>query len=125
MQAPFAEDRNNDEQKEEEVRAMWLPSTVVRPDRGKATAVWLILLLGFVGYILYLGLNARDMRNNPPVKIQIKEEPFQFPDVVFCPAPGDGCDSENAIDCSTMEWKVSELQVTTHFYLSICNLFDH
>ena len=54
------------------LRCCRLPSTVVRPDRGKATAVWLILLLGFVGYILYLGLNARDMRNNPPVKIQIK-----------------------------------------------------
>ena len=48
------------------------PSTVAQPDRSKATVTWLILLAGFVGYTLYLGMNARAMRNDPSVKILVK-----------------------------------------------------
>ena len=48
------------------------PSTVAQPDRIKATVAWLVLLAGFMGYTLYLGMNARAMRNHPPVKIIVK-----------------------------------------------------
>lgn len=48
------------------------PSAVIREDRAKATAVWTILLLGFIAYVIYLGLYSLESRENPPVKIQRK-----------------------------------------------------
>ncbi|CAM9430767.1 unnamed protein product [Scytosiphon promiscuus] len=90
--------------------AIWPPLRVVEEDRGKATAVWAFLLVAFVGYVVYLSLNSVDSRKNPPVQIIRKEEPFSLPDVVFCPAPGDGCDSDDGIDCLPMNWAMSALE---------------
>eukprot|EP00752_Nemacystus_decipiens_P010358 g9228.t1 len=39
-----------------------------------------------------------------------REEPFKLPDVVFCPGPGDGCDSNNGTDCLPMSWRLSALE---------------
>lgn len=45
------------------------PLRVIEEDRGKATTVWVIMLFAFVGYVVYLSLNAVDSRENPPVQI--------------------------------------------------------
>ena len=54
------------------------PSAVIREDRAKATAVWTILLLGFIAYVIYLGLYSLESRENPPVKIQRKVSGIVF-----------------------------------------------
>lgn len=45
------------------------PSTVVKEDRGKATVMWVFLLAAFVAYVVYISVNAVEMRKNPPVQI--------------------------------------------------------
>jgi len=45
------------------------PSSVVKEDRGKAIAVWVLLLSAFIAYVVYLGVNSVEMRKNPPVQI--------------------------------------------------------
>lgn len=58
------------------------PSGVIKTDRRKATVVWVLLVTGYIGYIVTLGVNSRDMRSNPPVKIQVKVK-FAIVDAVF------------------------------------------
>jgi len=45
------------------------PSTVVKEDRGKAIAMWMLLLAAFIAYVVYISLNAVETRKNPPVQI--------------------------------------------------------
>ena len=45
------------------------PSTVVKEDRGKATVMWVFLLAAFVAYVVFISVNAVEMRKNPPVQI--------------------------------------------------------
>ncbi|CAM9662370.1 unnamed protein product, partial [Ectocarpus sp. 4 AP-2014] len=92
-------------------RGMWPPSSVVKEDRSKAIAVWALLLSAFIAYVVYLSVNAVEMRKNPPVQILRKEEPFTLPDVVFCPSAGDGCNASDGRECSDdMIWFLSSVE---------------
>eukprot|EP00752_Nemacystus_decipiens_P005340 g4844.t1 len=72
--------------------------------------MWIFLLASFVAYVVYIGLNAVEMRKNPPVQILRKNEPFKLPDVVVCVSAGDGCNGNNGSACLPMNWSLSSYE---------------
>eukprot|EP00904_Undaria_pinnatifida_P006104 jgi/Undpi1/2623/HiC_scaffold_13.g06002.m1 len=79
---------------------LWPPNGVAKADRCRANVLWMFLLCGATAYLVGLYVSAHDRRSNPPIKIEQKVEPYSFPDVIFCPSAGNGCDSSDPEDCA-------------------------
>eukprot|EP00752_Nemacystus_decipiens_P002624 g2457.t1 len=70
---------------------LWLPRTVVKEHRRKATVIWIVLLLGFSAYVAYIVWETVQSRKDPASSIEFKQEYYKFPDVMLCPNYLQGC----------------------------------
>ncbi|CAM9891591.1 unnamed protein product [Scytosiphon promiscuus] len=70
---------------------LWLPRTVVRRHRRKATMIWVGLLVGFLAYVTYIVWETVQSRKDPASSIELKQEHYVFPDVMFCTEFSEGC----------------------------------
>ncbi|CAM9586886.1 unnamed protein product, partial [Ectocarpus fasciculatus] len=70
---------------------LWLPRLVVKKHRKQATVIWILLLLGFAGYVAYIIWETIESRKDPASSIELKQEHYGFPDVMFCTEFTNGC----------------------------------
>ncbi|CAB1105968.1 unnamed protein product [Ectocarpus sp. CCAP 1310/34] len=68
-----------------------LPRLVVKRHRKQATVIWILLLLGFLGYVAYIILETLESRKDPASSIELKQEHYEFPDIMFCTEFTNGC----------------------------------
>eukprot|EP00904_Undaria_pinnatifida_P011278 jgi/Undpi1/7280/HiC_scaffold_22.g09753.m1 len=79
--------------------SLWLPRTVVKRHRKKATLIWVFLLVAFVVYVGYVVWDTVDARRNPAASVQHKQSYFTFPDVAVCTSFLNGCLSSPPDSC--------------------------
>ncbi|CBJ30297.1 E3 ubiquitin-protein ligase, putative [Ectocarpus siliculosus] len=70
---------------------LWLPRLVVKRHRQKATVIWILLLLGFLGYVAYIIWQTIESRKDPASSIELKQEHYEFADIMFCTEFTNGC----------------------------------
>ncbi|CAM9509105.1 unnamed protein product [Ectocarpus fasciculatus] len=89
-----AEERQEAEEVEDRLASpasLWLPRTVVKRHRIKATIIWVSLILAFLAYIAYIVWDAVESRMDPATSFELKRELFTFPDISVCVSPYEGC----------------------------------
>ncbi|CAM9385471.1 unnamed protein product [Scytosiphon promiscuus] len=97
------EDSERREQEQEDLMAsaasLWLPRTVVKRHRRKATIIWISLVIAFLAYVFFIVWDTVDSRRDPAASFQLKREVFTFPDVAICASQYQGCLTYYASDC--------------------------
>ncbi|CAM9783741.1 unnamed protein product [Ectocarpus sp. 6 AP-2014] len=79
--------------------SLWLPRTVVKRHRRKATIIWISLILAFLAYIAFIVWDAVESRTDPAASFELKLEVFTFPDLAVCVSQYEGCLTYPPSDC--------------------------
>ncbi|CAN0142378.1 unnamed protein product [Pylaiella littoralis] len=94
--------RRQDQESEDTLSSettLWLPRSVVRRHRTKATVIWVSLLIAFLGYVAFVVYDTVKSREDPASSFQIEQEYYKFPDVAICLQLYQGCLATNTSTC--------------------------
>ncbi|CAN0252419.1 unnamed protein product [Ascophyllum nodosum] len=71
---------------------MWGPSEVLPQHKGRATLLWVLLILSILAYSAYLVEQANEKIANPSTSFEISNDLYRYPDIYVCLYNFFGCD---------------------------------